>query len=155
MKKFAFPLQKVLDHRERLTSLAKEVLVKARAERDAAEAALDAAVTARKNALDARRSIQRKGMIDLDLVRAHLNRFAGIDSDARAAAQSVMIAQHTFDRHAQVYVERKRDVKAMELLKDKRKKEYTRVIRAEEQSIMDDNFSARRVRAAQDKDGIR
>jgi flagellar FliJ protein len=152
MKKFRFSLQKVLDHRERLTSLAKETLIKARAERDAAEERLESAITQRDEALQARRAVVKPGIVNIELVRAHLSRCAGVDSDVRSAAQTVAVAQHTFDRHAQVYVERKRDVKAMELLKDKRAKEHAHTVKAEEQRIMDESFNARYFRTMQDRE---
>ena len=152
MKKFRFSLQKVLDHRERLTALAKETLVKARVERDSAEATLESAITVRDEALAARRAAARPGIVDLDAMRAHLSRYAGTDSDVRAAAQTVAIAQHAFDRQTQVYVERRRDVKAMELLKDKRKQEHARAARTEEQHVMDESFNARYFRARQDRE---
>jgi len=155
MKKFAFSLQKVLDYRDRMMALSKETLVKARIERDAAQTAWEESLAVRDRALQDRRALQQKtGLLDINSIRAQMNRFAALDADSRAAAQATIVTQHVFERQTQVYVEKKRDVKAMESLKEKRQKEYSRIARAEEQKGMDENFNARYFRASQEKEAL-
>lgn len=152
MKKFHFSLQKVLDYRGRLVATAKESLVKARLERDRAEDELRLAEQARRHAVEARRRAQKKGLLNVSEVQAYMNYFTVLDNVSRDAIQEVVTKQLELDRRAVVYTERRRDEKALEQIKDTRRKSYDKYVRDEEQKIMDESFTSRYFRTMQNKE---
>lgn len=146
MKKFNFKLESVLKYRKTLADQAKDELAKAHKSRDDSEQALTEAIEKEGNHREVFKEDQKKQIIDIHSMLAHLRYLAHLVGDKRHKQRELFQKEKELENKRRIYVEKSRDKKAMEKLKEKKKSEYLRETMNVEQKVIDESAVMRHSR---------
>ncbi len=138
MKTFKFRLQKVMDFREAMESLAKDAYLDARAQRLEAEAVILNIETRRRDLLaEPCTSIEAHQATEAMMIR--------LDDDVRAQMASIAVLRDEEERALQEWHRAKQEYEALVKLRDKAKEDWQKEADLEEQKELDEWSVTRRI----------
>lgn len=138
MKKFQFKLEPILKYRENLADQAKDELLKAQKERNMTEEQLNELV----EKTEANKKIfkeQQQGLMNVHEILDQLSYIAHLKSSAFKKAGELQEKENALDGKREQYMERSRDKKVMEKLKEKKRISYMKDISDKEQKALDES----------------
>lgn len=133
MKKFVFPLQKVLELREYEEDKAKLELGKAVAELERIKRLLQEVAQNRVKA-----NLSRKDTTDVIILMNIENYIIGLDAKKEKLLEELTMAQMFFEEKRDLYTKAMQDREVLSKLKEKQLSEYKKEILKEEENALDD-----------------
>lgn len=133
MKKFVFPLQKVLELREYEEDKAKLELGKAVAELERIKRLLQEVAQNRVKA-----NLSRKDTTDVIVLMNIENYIIGLDAKKEKLLEELTMAQMFFEEKRDLYTKAMQDREVLSKLKEKQLSEYKKEVLKEEENALDD-----------------
>ena len=133
MKKFVFPLQKILELREYEEDKAKLELGKAVAELERIKRLLQEVAQNRVKA-----NLSRKDTTDVIVLMNIENYIIGLDAKKEKLLEELTMAQMFFEEKRDLYTKAMQDREVLSKLKEKQLSEYKKEVLKEEENALDD-----------------
>ena len=133
MKKFVFPLQKILELREYEEDKAKLELGKAVAELERIKRLLQEVAQNRVKA-----NLSRKDTTDVIVLMNIENYIIGLDAKKEKLLEELTMAQMFFEEKRDLYTKAMQDREVLSKLKEKQLAEYKKEVLKEEENALDD-----------------
>lgn len=151
MKKFNFKLESVLKYRKILCDQAKEDLAKANKERQDIEAELHAVDEEEVRQREKFKENQSMGQIDVRHILHQLSYMAHLGLCKKEIKHDLAENKKKIDEKRAAYLDKSRDQKALEKLKDKNKLDHIKDALREEQAAIDESAITRHSRKIDDE----
>lgn len=142
MKKFKFKLEPVLRYRENLADQAKDELLKAQKERNMTEEQLNKLVEQTETNKKIFKE-QQKGLMNVHEILDQLSYIAHLKSSAFKKANELQEKESVVETKREQYMERSRDKKVIEKLKEKKHTSYIKELNEKEQKALDESAIGR------------
>ncbi len=145
MKKFNFNLEAVLDYRQYLERIAQQNTAKAHLDISDCQKQIEGLKDSYAQSRDEIDDVVKEGIKASDL-KNHYHYLGGVKGDISNEINRKAKLREVLKEKLLVLKQRSIEKKAMELLKEKRKKEYDDAFRKEEQKLLDEISSLKKAR---------
>jgi len=149
MKRFQFRLQALLNYKKHLEEMARQEMAKAVARVNACEEQIQALAQDRRNAADSLETRVEKGIGSGEFKQYH-GFIAAMDQMLVIQKKTKQRLERELAEKRSMLAKRTIDKRAMERLREKRAEEYTQEMLKEEQKVLDEVASLKRVRELAD-----